>query len=87
MATTNGGLPTGWPVRCPECESLSFYYVTERSGESRRYSCKDCGAVYIAVWKGKPVGSCLTEPTNTRMEDWDWLKVSRKESEGVNNHD
>jgi len=71
----------GWPIRCPECESWSFNYTTERGGMSRNYNCSKCDAHYVALWKGKPFSSCMGEPTNTRMEQWKWLKVSHEGAE------
>lgn len=67
--------PKGWPVRCPDCDSWRFYFVSEPTGNIRRYTCKECGSVFLATWKHQPVGSVFSEPKNTSMEDWDWAKV------------
>ena len=67
--------PKGWPIRCPECDSWSFRYHTERTGNIRIYTCKRCGARYRAKWKGKPLRSAFGEPKNCKMEDFDWEKA------------
>jgi len=68
--------PTGRPVSCPSCgDWISFLYVTERSGNIRRYRCRKCGDMYLATWKGAKITSCLSEPQSTRMEDWSWARV------------
>ena len=70
------GFPEGFPIRCPSCHNpWRFYYVSERSGNIRRYTCKDCDQVYLATWKGSTIKSVLGEPRNTKMEDWSWAKV------------
>jgi len=67
--------PTGWPVRCPSCDSWNFYYVNDRTGTIRRYICKKCGDTYLATWKKGPRHIVFNEPMNTKMEDWYWAKV------------
>lgn len=29
----------------------------------------------MALWKHEPIESCLCEPVNTSMEDWEWNRV------------
>ena len=68
--------PLGWPVRCPACEhSFTFRYVSDRSGNVRRYKCYKCGARFLAAWKGEPIRSLFKEPRNTSMEQWDWARI------------
>jgi len=68
--------PSGWPVRCPACEgTFAFRYVSDRTGNVRRYRCHKCGVGFLATWKGKPIRSCLAEPRNTSMEKWDWARI------------
>ncbi len=66
---------SGWPVRCLDCESWSFTYKSDRTGNTRCYKCRKCDSKYVATWKGKPISSCMSEPQNTKIEDWDWAKV------------
>jgi hypothetical protein len=68
-------VPTGWPVKCVGCESWSFYYISDRSGNFRLYNCKSCKRRYIAKWKGRPITSVFSEPKNTKMQDWLWVEV------------
>lgn len=76
--------PTGWPVKCLNCESWSFYYISDRSGNYRLYNCKKCLKRYVAKWKGRPIGSALGEPKNTKMQQWIWIEVvEEKEGEFV----
>lgn len=69
------GFPTGWPVRCPGCRSWGFTYKSDRTGNLRAYLCRICQEKYLAWWKGEPMSSCLAEPKNTKMEDWEWARV------------
>ena len=63
-------------IKCPDCESLSFRYTSDRSGNCRFYSCRGCGAEYMATWKGKePIKSAMSEPKNTTPEHWAWSKM------------
>lgn len=73
---------TGYPVRCPECESWSFTYKSDRTGNIRCYVCSRCDAKYVAIWLGNPIKSCVNEPKNTVMEQWNWRKVFNKRLEG-----
>jgi hypothetical protein len=76
MRMPSDSFPKGWPVRCPNCESMfTFVYVSDRTGNVRRYRCRKCGDVFLATWKGKPLTSCMHEPRNTKMGDWDWARV------------
>lgn len=74
-------IPTGWPVRCLSCESLSFYYISDRTGNYRLYNCKKCKRRYVAKWKGRPIRSVFSEPKNTSMGKWEWIEVV-EEDEG-----
>jgi hypothetical protein len=67
--------PTGWPIRCPNCGSWSFFYTSENTGNIRRYRCKDCNDMYLAAWKGPRITSVMGEPQNTRMEQWEWARI------------
>jgi hypothetical protein len=72
--------PTGWPVRCPECSTtFLFTYKSDRTGNIRCYRCQKCGEKYVALWRHEPIESCLCEPTNTKMEDWEWHRVETEE--------
>ena len=71
--------PKGWPIRCPGCESLAFTFTSENTGNVRRYRCSKCEGKWVARWKGKPIRSVLGEPTNTKMEDWDWMTDEREQ--------
>lgn len=74
--------PTGWPVRCPNCDSWAFTYVSENTGNIRRYTCKKCNDMYLATWKGKPITNAFSEPVNTRMEQWEWARIVNRLPEG-----
>ena len=64
-----------WPITCPECDSWSFVYRSDKSGNVRRYRCKDCGVVYIATIKGMKSGSVISEPKNMKRSELYWEKV------------
>ena len=72
-------VPKGWPVRCLNCESWSFNFTTDRTGNARVYTCGKCGKMYVAVWKGAPLSNCLSEPKNTLMENWEWSELEPPE--------
>jgi len=67
--------PTGWPIRCPSCDSWGFVYTSESTGNIRRYRCLKCNDMYLATWKGTRITSVMNEPQNTRMEQWDWARI------------
>jgi len=64
-----------WPIHCPDCDSYRFTYRSDRSGNVRRYGCKECGAVYVATIKDMRSKSAVSEPTNLNSEDLYWEKV------------
>ena len=64
-----------YPIKCPDCDSYSFYYRSDRTGNVRRYECKDCGSVYIATLKGMPSKSVISEPKNMNSDALYWEKV------------
>ena len=68
-------VPTGWPVKCLSCQSWSFYYISDQTGNHRLYNCKKCKKRYVARWLGKPIKSVFSEPKNTKMQDWQWIEV------------
>ncbi len=64
-----------YAIKCRECGGSDFPYKSDRSGNVRRYHCKDCGAVFIATIKGLKSGSAVSEPHNLKDEDLHWAKV------------
>ena len=74
--------PKGWPVRCPNCDSWAFVYVSDQSGNVRRYTCRTCNEMFMATWKGRKIEGLMYEPVNTKMEDWDWCRIVNRLSEG-----
>lgn len=73
----------GWPVKCPNCDSWNFNYISDRGGNHRLYRCKKCLKKFIARWKGEKIRSCLSEPKNTKMQNWDWIEVLGRLEESV----
>jgi len=64
-----------WPIKCPNCDESYIPYRSDRTGNVRRYHCKECGAVYIATVKGMKSESVMSEPRNLSMEDLHWTRV------------
>jgi len=69
-----------YPIKCHECGSSNFPYRSDRSGNVRRYNCKDCGAVFIATIKGLVSDSAVSEPHNLKDEALHWAKVVKSET-------
>jgi len=66
------------PFVCPACRDwLYFSYTSDRTGNIRHGICrkKSCKSKWLAVWKGKPMKSCIGMPMNTRMADWSWVRA------------
>jgi len=69
-----------WPIKCRECGSDRFRYKSDRTGNVRRYECKECHAVFIATVKGLSSNSVFDEPKNLGDEDLHWAKVVTDET-------
>ena len=53
------------PFVCPACHDwLFFFFVSDRTGNIRLCTCRKegCDSKWLAVWKGKPMKSCIGEP-------------------------
>lgn len=62
-------------IKCINCKTaFSLSYTSDVTGNVRYYNCGKCESSHVAVWKGEPIKSCLNEPQNTEMKDWEWLE-------------
>jgi len=66
-------------IKCPECDGFDFRYKSDRSGNVRRYSCSNCGSIFIATIKGLPSDTVFSEKMNLSMQDLEWVKVMTDE--------
>lgn len=64
-----------WPIKCPDCDDVAFYYISDRSGNVRKYTCKKCGAMYVATIKDMRSKGVMSEPKNLNSDDLYWEKV------------
>jgi len=67
-----------WPIACPDCGKGGwggFTYVSDRSGNVRKYKCDECGAVYIATIKDMRSTGVGSEPKNMNSDELYWEKI------------
>lgn len=62
-------------IKCPRCKSSNFVYKSDTTGNARMYRCKTCDGKWLAVIKGMPSGSAMSEPNNMEMKDFQWIRV------------
>lgn len=63
---------------CPACKCwLWLTYTSDRTGNIRYCTCtnRGCDSKWLAVWKGKPMKSCIGEPKHTKASDWSFVRA------------
>lgn len=71
-----------WPPECPDCGSAwGMSYTSDRTGNARKYSCR-CGALFVAILRGLPSKSAVTEPKNVRQCDMVWTRMWKENVDG-----